>query len=904
MRQASLSVSPMGEPLHLADLKPPMFKGEWICPRSLRDYRRQFEHHRVIILSGLAGSGKTRFMAEQVPSLLSKMAICCWLHLNRFSYSSEQLARDICTVFVRSFLGEQSASAALLMSGQGVPASTIMSVALNEIGVFAGDVTLFLDDIHKVEDPAAVQILDQLIHQSPANLRIIFAGRYLPSIRTAGYEIQGGLLRLDSSAFELAFEEIPEFVTGLGFARPDAAEVRLLLERTQGWATGLRLICHGSKPRGQKLVTGSPLGGGDLIERYCDEELLQELTSEERVVLARILVAHRLNQRLLLELCPHPEAGTYLAKFQRLGLIRRVNLGSGIHYKAVPVIVEIVREMGMLSPSDERALHQFCSGWFEVQEDLPAAASHAIAAGDDDRALDLIERCGMSMIANGQVSDLQQWLTRLPTAKLVNRPSALLIVSWALSLLYRLDEGSALVDAAELNLAQQDVTDRMPMLKSLSALRAMQMSMRDRFEEAGHAARNWIATYSDQDGWEGQVIQNSLAFSLAHAGRFESARMSLERAISPDFTARNPYAAVYSRCILGLIELRAGHVRLAENHFARALRTAEATSTPHSTGVVMAAGLLAGAKHERNDLAGARQLLDSYSTDMQDHLFTDARFCAYRALAADCRKNRQYRAAMSALDRITTVAPAVRHQRIEADVLAEKLKIALEQHDHKMAQSYLLAIQDIASNLTESDPYLSRHLEATVLSSQARLDLANSAYEQVFDNIRRAISLDLSNGARLRAFRSAIVLVRARLRSGQKVAATRLLGRLVSWAAPEGIVQPFLDGGPDIVPLLLVLENVPQIAGHRRRLRLVRQLNEAFNPGRSIPREVVAPSSGSKEILTARELQLIALVRAGLTNRQIAQRMQVSENTIKWHLKNIFEKASVSKRSELAAITI
>jgi two-component system, NarL family, nitrate/nitrite response regulator NarL len=52
--------------------------------------------------------------------------------------------------------------------------------------------------------------------------------------------------------------------------------------------------------------------------------------------------------------------------------------------------------------------------------------------------------------------------------------------------------------------------------------------------------------------------------------------------------------------------------------------------------------------------------------------------------------------------------------------------------------------------------------------------------------------------------------------------------------------------------------------------------------------------------LTRRELQVLREVVAGYTNKEIAQRIQISENTVKAHLTHIFDKLGASNRVELA----
>lgn len=56
--------------------------------------------------------------------------------------------------------------------------------------------------------------------------------------------------------------------------------------------------------------------------------------------------------------------------------------------------------------------------------------------------------------------------------------------------------------------------------------------------------------------------------------------------------------------------------------------------------------------------------------------------------------------------------------------------------------------------------------------------------------------------------------------------------------------------------------------------------------------------------LTPRELQIIAGIAAGETNREIAERLSVREHTVKHHLTNIFDKVGVFSRLELAVFAL
>jgi DNA-binding NarL/FixJ family response regulator len=58
------------------------------------------------------------------------------------------------------------------------------------------------------------------------------------------------------------------------------------------------------------------------------------------------------------------------------------------------------------------------------------------------------------------------------------------------------------------------------------------------------------------------------------------------------------------------------------------------------------------------------------------------------------------------------------------------------------------------------------------------------------------------------------------------------------------------------------------------------------------------------ENLSERELGLLKLVAEGMSNRAIAQELSISENTVKYHMKNIFQKLNAQNRTEAVTIAI
>jgi ATP/maltotriose-dependent transcriptional regulator MalT len=113
--------------------------------------------------------------------------------------------------------------------------------------------------------------------------------------------------------------------------------------------------------------------------------------------------------------------------------------------------------------------------------------------------------------------------------------------------------------------------------------------------------------------------------------------------------------------------------------------------------------------------------------------------------------------------------------------------------------------------------------------------------------------------------------------------------RALTLAAPKNYIRVFLDEGPEFGALIDRLD-MEQLRGSEAAplaRRLQRSLCTPVIPG-------VCPAG---EDLTKRELSILKRLESGLSNKEIAEAIFVSEGTLKWHLHNVYGKLNVKNRS-------
>jgi LuxR family maltose regulon positive regulatory protein len=139
--------------------------------------------------------------------------------------------------------------------------------------------------------------------------------------------------------------------------------------------------------------------------------------------------------------------------------------------------------------------------------------------------------------------------------------------------------------------------------------------------------------------------------------------------------------------------------------------------------------------------------------------------------------------------------------------------------------------------------------------------------------------------------------------AGDHQGALTALAQALSLARPEGYIRVFADEGQPMAALLKSLIRARR-GGHgaamsRAEREHVIRVVRAFRPQKGL--EAPAEATGLIEPLTRRELEVLGFIAAGRRNRQIADDLVVSLDTVKRHVSHIFDKLGTANRTEAVA---
>jgi LuxR family transcriptional regulator, maltose regulon positive regulatory protein len=139
--------------------------------------------------------------------------------------------------------------------------------------------------------------------------------------------------------------------------------------------------------------------------------------------------------------------------------------------------------------------------------------------------------------------------------------------------------------------------------------------------------------------------------------------------------------------------------------------------------------------------------------------------------------------------------------------------------------------------------------------------------------------------------------------AGDHQGALTLLADALTLAQPEGYVRVFADEGPPMATLLrsLIRARRRSRPGSDAATEHLHQVVRAFGPVREQVNKGGLAVPGLVEPLTDRELEVLRLLAAGRRNRDIAQELVVTQETVKKHLSHIFAKLGAANRTQAVA---
>jgi LuxR family maltose regulon positive regulatory protein len=274
---------------------------------------------------------------------------------------------------------------------------------------------LVLDDLHRVTNP---ETLAWFVEQMPANVRLVLASRTDPALPLGRLRARGELAELRADELRFTTPEATEFLNdrlGLGL---DAADIDLLVARTEGWPAGLYLAALPLAAAGDKHALVAAFDG---TNAHVVDFLAAEVLAVHPPELQRFMVRTSVLERLCAPLCDavlgDPGSARALDGLARTNLFLLPLDDKRRWFRFHHLFAQILRvELDKREPELTGELHRRAFAWHTEHGTTDEAIHHAVQARAFGDASRLITETWVHYANSGRIESINDWLQRVPDA--------------------------------------------------------------------------------------------------------------------------------------------------------------------------------------------------------------------------------------------------------------------------------------------------------------------------------------------------------------------------------------------------------------------------------------------------------------------------------------------------------
>jgi LuxR family maltose regulon positive regulatory protein len=746
-------------------------------------------------------------------------------------------------------------------------------------------IALVLDDLHRIERAESYALLESLIERLPDHLAILIGTRVEPPMPLARWRAHGELAEFIPWDLQLTEQDAIALAQSRLGREPDRDSIRTALRRTHGWAVGFTMALQ-AQVAPSSLQMGSTAEASDRhLFAYLAQEVLAELPEDLRDFVLRVSVLAELSPELCNKVAERTDSKHILES-----LYRR-NLFLTIIDEATPVLrfhdlfrEFLQNELERRHPELIATLHERAG---RAEQSLPRAIAHFLKAQRWPEAMELIAARGEAMLASGDHATLERWIDQLPdAARADNAQIAYLrgVCAWL-----RWDW-------------PRTKRELRPAIAGLTAPQYAQLRIRAMFFEVD--ALN--SSGECEQAWEllGQISQEEL-------DQLSRAQVALQRAFSVLSTGQPAKVTDYMREFVELAEREPsaicpqtadrihliciglpGIAECFERFFALSELVRGNSSAPWQL-AALPVGAWAHFWRGRREPIG--RILER--GEALHHQFGSMRLVADRLL----QFRSLYLAATGHFDAAEALANQVIAALMQPEVTSHRA-VWLRAHQHGLARIYWMAGR--YDQMRELAPALLAPRVATeweFLDAAQELVRGQLAFlREDWDVAQRA----LETAVRIHEnFRMPMVYGDPRLMLGYLHLKRKDRARYWEWFAP--VLREVLDqeavGLLLLEPKAIVSELLDAAPIEVRRTSQFDALLTRLSLWTPTPTEAATPI-GPLAALSERELEVLARVASGASNKHIARDLTLSLHTVKRHIANILDKLDCASRGHAADI--
>ncbi len=836
----------------------------------------------LVLICAPAGYGKTTLLSEWASAHQRDDLRFSWLSLEPADNDPVRFFAYLAAALEKSVPGVAALIEDLLAAPQSPAPSDLAAALVNPLAASTQPLVIVLDDYQVIHERDLHTALIFLIEHLPPHIHLTLAARSDPPLPLHRLRARGQLVELRLNDLRFDHDETDALFQQAMKNRLSQQEITLLEERTEGWAAGLRMVLlsiHGKDNLSSFLQNLS--GSHRYILDYLAEEALHNQSEAAQNFLLQTALLDRMCAPLCNALTGQSNGQELLEALEKANCflipLDEERTWYRYHHLFADLLRVRLKQRAQRQPGLIENLHGRAADWLAENNFSEEAVQHSLLANDYARAARIVEQSTVDLLAHGRMHQLLSWIRLLPEEQAAQRPWLNISQAWTLAFAARLPEAEQHLICAETGLVDGsfDALEQARMRAEICAIRSLLALTSGSIPAALALTELPEDIVPPEAGFARSVQRWAVGYALRMKGDLAGAERAFEEVLRIGYELNNLWTINTASVDLGAILRQRGDLRRAETIYRTGLaRSYQAVGGPGYIGRLEA--FLAYLLIERGALQEAGALIEQAIAHNQR--WENPNHCAYAWMVKVrfALLNNQLDVAAAALaeaDAWMVKGPVVMPLVVAVELM--RVRFWLRTGEMEKAKDWLARqkIPALAAGMPLSE------IDEVLRGAAVRIHLAEGRLSEARELLAPAEAAARRSGK----FGALIEILVLQACAAPAAAAAAILKEALGLGLPRGFRQVFLDEGRRLLP---ALESCQDISG-------VSDLLAALH-------SEAAPAAVD-DLLTAREVEILRWVAAGLSNPEIGARLYIAAGTVKAHTAAIYRKLDVANRAEAIA---
>lgn len=853
--------------------------------------------HRLVIVHCAAGYGKTSLLTQWFSALQASEVRVTWLALEEEEANAPVFFAHLTEACDTSVSSEQPDPAWRQGLEKGTSIMPFVSAFANSLAENPQQQVIFLDDYHLAQSPDTDALMRTLIRLLPRHVHLVVSSRWRPGFEIENLRVRGDLLELTVSQIQFRADEVLALLDK-NCIPLDSVQLHRLTDRTEGWPIALQMVSLllDGNPKEADLISGFSGKTTDLT-RYLSEQVFSRLSEEHQAFLLHTSILSCFNGDVANALMKIHNGWQIIDVLHEMNLFLTPDNSDRQWFRYHTLFREFLTEkLRREAPDTISTLHIKAAEWFATHSHFSWAIRHALEANETAFVADLLNRMtGWRLVLSGQLDILRLGLGPLPDDLIRQYPALALGRVFFLIKEGAIPSARRYFDSLDIShtavWTSQALAERNVMEHILNGYEDIPVSIE--FIEQTEKLRKQIP---QDDYLVHAMLLDPIAAGYYDLGLLKESLSAADQAIENYRKLDSFYGEVFVRFIQSNVFFCQGNLKDCEI-LLRRTREEGLEHPEFNTDLLAHSGIyLSAILYEFDQLEDVATLLEEYlPTIEQSDGWFDLYITAYEVACSMAWRREGMDAVIRLLENLQNLKNAQCLGRLVtfseitmarylcrsgSPAAADKLRPRLEAFLHETA---LLG------------PHL-RALLIRIVAVLAEIHIMNGRADTALEILRPHIAALEKGGHIRRLILLKLAMAQAFLVQGDEGMAVRIFDEAIYSGLFNGFKRVYIDNCQEMLPLInAILQNNLGLPEDRYRDNFLKELR------RALKREArVLERRGC--LISSAETRVLEELDRGYSNKEIARTLEISPNTVKYRLKNLFQKLEVSTRNDLVRV--